>query len=476
MVRQRGVIRNSLVDGNFLPAYRVLYIKGLSGLFPMTIPIDITKKKVGMLGMGHVGLTLAASFADAGITVHGYDLKKEVRDVVASGKAHFAEKGLDALIEKHIGKTLKVVDDFKGANACDIYIVTVGTPLTANLEPDYSYLEQAGKDLGNIVKKGDLIILRSTVPLGTTRDVVLPNIEKVSGFSRGDILVAFAPERTVEGNALAELKSLPQVIGGLNDESLALASALFRTLTDHIVELPSLEEAEIVKLINNAYRETFFSFANEVSLVARGWGMNTRRVVNAANEGYARSNISGPCPGVGGYCLTKDGFLLTESAKAKGVMLNIVPQTRYVSSKMIDSIADEITRFLKDKRGSVARPTIAILGFAFKGMPSTSDMRGSMTLNLVKRLKNLRQPFTMVGFDPHVSPAKIEQAEVTAVDTLANAVSGADVVVIMNNNTAFAPITPDMFDADHPVLLFDAWESNPRENYEKTPHITYKTL
>lgn len=440
----------------------------------MTDPVSKTMT-IGMLGLGHVGLTLAAVLADAGHTVRGYDLKKEVREKVASGNAHFSERGLDELLEKHVGKNLLVVEDFKGENSCDAYIVTVGTPLTRNLEPDYSYLDQAAADLGKVVKKGDLILLRSTVPLGVTRTVVLPRIEQISGLSRGDLHIAFAPERTIEGNAIAELRGLPQVVGGIDAASTKAAAALFHTITDKVVELPTLEEAEIVKLINNAYRETVFSFANEVSLVSRAWGIDTKRVIRAANEGYPRSTIPLPSPGIGGYCLTKDGHLLSKSAKEKRVPLRIIPETRYVSSFMIDSLADEITRHLDRERPGVRRPVVALLGLAFKGAPATSDIRGSMSLALMKRL-SARRPFVFAGYDPHVPPERIAETGAVPAATREEALKDADIVVVMNNNPAFAGIASGEFASDRPVMLFDTWGLNDPSAFEDAPHIHYRTL
>ncbi|MDB5189495.1 MAG: hypothetical protein JWL82_452 [Parcubacteria group bacterium] len=431
-----------------------------------------------MLGLGHVGLTLGLTFAEAGFTVLGYDINSTVREKLKAGNAHFSERGLDDLLAKHLGNAFQIVEGFSDDTTCDVYVVTVGTPLDAQIRPDFSYIRSAAEDLGKCVKKGDLIILRSTVPLGTTREVFLPLMRKGSGLGEHDVHVAFAPERTIEGNALEELRTLPQVVGGLDEASTELAGEIFSTLTDTVVKLPSLEEAEIVKLINNAYRETVFSFANEVSLVAKQWGLNTKRVIKAANEGYSRSTIPFPSPGVGGYCLTKDGFLLSTSAEAKGLKLQIIPQTRNVSSTMLHTVAEELRSFVATHRPYAHAPRIAILGFAFKGNPATSDMRGSMSVTLVKRLKTMRQKFELVGYDPLVPKERIEELGVHAADSIEDAVAGSDVVIIMNNHEHFRTLSGlHLADGSKgPVLLYDTWGLHDPADFSDLSHIEYRTL
>ena len=438
---------------------------------------DTHKKTVGMIGLGHVGLTLGLTLAEVGFTVRGIDKNKNVTDTLLAGDTHIHEVGLDELLAKHLGKNFTIVSDFEEENRCDIYIITVGTPLNKKLEPDYGFINSAADDLAKVIKKGDLIILRSTVPLGTSREKFLPRLLSKSSLAEDEVLIAFAPERTIEGNALHELRSLPQVVGGLNKESTEEAQDFFSTLTSDVVIVNSLEEAEIVKLINNAYRETVFSFANEVSLVAREWGIDTKRVIQAANHGYARSNIPLPSPGVGGYCLTKDGYLLATSAQAKNVPLHIIPKTRQVSAEMLHSLANEIHSFLKEHHARNSNPKIALLGFAFKGHPATSDMRGSMTPVLIKRLQVLLKDPTFIGYDPLVSVEQVQSTGVQAVGSVDEAIVDSDVVVIMNNHSAFKALPSEMFSRrDQKRLVYDTWGLLNLDDFTQDHSIIYKTL
>ncbi|MEK7673786.1 MAG: CBS domain-containing protein, partial [Patescibacteria group bacterium] len=178
---------------------------------------DVRFKQIGVLGLGYVGLTLALTLADLGFKSKGFDINPVVIKNLKSGKPHFFENGLEGLLKDNLGKNFEVVDNFEGQNNCDVYFIAVGTPLNSNKKPNLDFLKIASQKIGKILKNGDAVILRSTVPIGTTRSIVIPILEKYSKLKAcDDFFVAFAPERTVEGKALEELKKLPQVIGGVN--------------------------------------------------------------------------------------------------------------------------------------------------------------------------------------------------------------------------------------------------------------------
>lgn len=443
----------------------------------MTTGTEKGSQKIVMLGLGHVGLTLALALADVGFEVLGYDIKADIRDKTRRKISHFKERGLAELLEAHVGKNFTIIDTLEPSSEARAYFVTVGTPFNFDNTPDYTFIKSAAHDLGKIIRKGDLIILRSTVPMGTTRDVVTPIVEQVSGLRVGaDFGIAFAPERTVEGNAFEELRTLPQIVGGYDEVSLARTRALFERLTTTIVSLPTLEEAEMVKLVNNTYRETVFAYANQVSMLARAWGVDTKRVITAANTGYARSQVPFPSPGVGGYCLTKDAYLFMESARKKSVDTRLLRAVRENSSTMLDVLADSIRVFAKEhfpKRVT----KVGVLGFAFKGKPQTSDVRGSSTQALIKRFTYERKQFEFFGFDPLVESATIEKMGAQPMDSIESLIKTSDITIIMNNNPAFETINLDHFkDVSGKHLLFDTWGVCGREEFEGHPNVIYWTL
>ena len=436
---------------------------------------DTRFKQIGVVGLGYVGLTLALTLADLGFKVRGFDINKGVRASLTKGTPHFFEEGIKQILKDNLGKTFQVVDDFSGDNNCDIYFVAVGTPLNNQKEPNLGFLKDASARIGKVLKSGDAVILRSTVPVGTTRNFVAPLLEKHSGLKAGkDFFVAFAPERTIEGRALRELRTLPQVIGGMDKSSTDLAASIFNHMTHSAVLVDSLEEAEMVKLINNTYRDVHFAFSNELSLVCHKLGVDTHRVIEAANRGYERSNVPLPSPGVGGACLEKDPFILLHSVQSKDHSL--VRHARVVSDRMVDHVAETAVSFLKEHKKEVKNPKVLVLGFAFKGRPVTSDMRGSTTVPLIKRLQKATK--NIHGFDPAVKRADIAALKVKPVTDLEKGFEDADAVIVMNNNPMFEDLNIRglLGAANKPCFFFDTWGLYEKEEVTKVRHAKYKRL
>ncbi len=454
---------------------RVLDVIGFYDLWQAS---DMRFKHIGIVGLGYVGLTLGLTLADLGFRVKGFDADPRVMQSLRKGKTHIFEVGLDALMKEHAGKNFKAVDSFSGEHNCDIYFVAVGTPLRKNKTPDLGHLESAIRNIGKVLKRGDLVVLRSTVPVGTTRNAVLPILEEASGLTGGsDFLLSFAPERTIEGKALEELRTLPQVIGGLNHVSSDATANIFGFMTNSTFMLDSLEEAEMVKLVNNTYRDVTFAFANEISLISRKWNVNTKRVIEAANHGYPRSQVPMPSPGVGGYCLEKDPYILAESAKAKNHEPLLITHARNVSERMIDSVAADMVAFLESRHPGRKNQKIFLLGFAFKGKPATSDMRGSTTVKLVERLRALGYT-NIFGYDPVVKKPEIKAARVKHVGNPEVGFRGAHVVGVMNNSAAFESLNVGALlkSSASPAMFFDAWSLFSPEAVGKVKGIHYARL
>ena len=436
---------------------------------------DVRFKHIGVVGLGYVGLTLALTLADLGFKSKGFDTNPVVIKNLKSGRPHFFENGLEGLLKDNLGKNFEVVDNFEGTNKCDIYFIAVGTPLNNKKKPNLDFLKKASEKIGKILKNGDAVILRSTVPVGTTRSVVIPILEKYSKLKAGDdFFIAFAPERTIEGKALEELKKLPQVIGGVNWASADLASNIFSHMTHSVVLVDSLEEAEMVKLINNTYRDVVFSFANEVSLVSRKFGISARKVIEAANRGYDRSNVPMPSPGVGGACLEKDPFIFMDSASKKGYNPLLARDSRKISELIVNAVSEDILKFIKAK--NIKNPSVLIMGFAFKGKPVTSDVRGSTSIHLVNKIKSKIQDIRV--FDPVVSEKDIVKYGARNIRNIKDGFKNVDAVVVMNNNQSFESIDiREMLKlAKKPCLLLDCWGLYNKEEVEKVGGVIYQSL
>ena len=402
----------------------------------MSLPANFD---VGIVGLGYVGLTLATVLAEAGNSVIGIEKRKDLVDLTNEGVPHFTETGLpDALAGVTKSHKLVAAEKFDDSFTCSTYIITVGTPLAPDGVARVDMIEAAARDIAANMRDGALVILRSTVKIGTTRDVVSP-ILAASG-KKFDI--AMCPERTLEGKALQELRELPQIVGA-DDQAVAdRAAAVFRRLTSSIVLVSGIETAEIIKLVSNTFRDVQFAFANEVARVCDAFGVSAHEVISAGKLGYNRTNI--PLPGlVGGPCLEKDPHILMESARTRGISLEITSAGRLVNERQPQETVDFISSEIE--RRELAGPLkINILGMAFKGQPETSDLRGSMSIKVLDALKKAHPDAQIGVYDP-ITPQEVLAAEFPdeqVFTRFGDAVSGASVVVIANNHPSLGTISP----------------------------------
>lgn len=272
--------------------------------------------RIGIVGLGYVGLTLAICAAERGVEVFGTELNPKIKTALSENRAHFFEPKLDELIAKHNHKNFHCVDTFKISpqyNQFDAFIITVGTPLYPNTtKPNFTAISTAIESLLPAYDGSQLVIVRSTVSVGTTRKVVLPLLAKLSGKREEELFVSMCPERTIEGRALQELTTLPQIVSGNNQTALFAARRFFEKISPCVIEAKSLEEAELAKLYCNTYRDMNFSIGNAFCLTAQKFGVDGISVIKLANEGYSRAKI--PLPGfVAGPCLEKDAYILTDN-------------------------------------------------------------------------------------------------------------------------------------------------------------------
>jgi|ETN02SMinimDraft_2_1059926.scaffolds.fasta_scaffold02629_5 nucleotide sugar dehydrogenase len=437
---------------------------------------EVKIKTVAVIGLGYVGLTLALTLCEFGIRVIGVDLNAEVIEKLKRGEPHFFEKGLTTLLKKHVNKNL-LLSTKLNEHASDIFIVCVGTPVNDRGRSDKSYLISAITEVGKIMKPHDLVILRSTVPIGTCRNLVVPILERESGLSHEtEFMLSFAPERTIEGKALEELKTLPQIIGGINKQSLDNTSKLFQVFAHTIVSVDSLEEAEAVKLLNNTFRDVSFSFANEVSQALDGFGISGSSVIRAANKGYTRNPIPLPSPGVGGACLVKDPHLFVESARSTGYNLQLPLLSRNINESMIDFVVEKIDKFVSEHCIDPGRAKIFLAGMAFKGNPETSDLRHSTSVDI---LNILRSSYPNIEVFDHVASRNDLMAlGANVAESPEQGFRGASCVLILNNHLEYPEW--DIFELastmQNPGMIFDPWGHYGKEQFHGLPQIQYTGL
>lgn len=408
--------------------------------------------KIGIIGLGYVGLTLAITAADCGVDVYGIEINKNIKKCLMENRAHFFEPGLDALIKRHNGKTFHCVEEFPQDVPIDVFVITVGTPLKeGEKQPNFEYIKSALKSIEHVYDGNQLVILRSTVSVGTTRNVVMPYLVKLCGKPQNEILVGMCPERTVEGKAVDELTHLPQIISGNNEQALETAQKFFRYMTPYVIPVSSLEEAELVKLYCNTYRDMTFAIGNAFCMAAQEFGADGLSVIYHANQGYSRSNIA--LPGfVAGPCLEKDAYILTNNmpdCDAKKLIMN--------GRKFNESLEDLVVKWVWKHIGEPSdEKIVAISGMAFKGQPETSDLRGSSSVYIARKLRNLGYKLILHDFTALSEEMKhLGLGEVYA--DLNEACKKSSLLLILNNNKKYVNLTLEDITTKRDFVVLDAW-------------------
>jgi nucleotide sugar dehydrogenase len=417
-------------------------------------------RHIVVIGLGYVGLTLALALAEEGVLVTGVDVDAANLELLRRGESRVHEVGLPELLREQLKKNLRLAQTIPEGG--DVFVISVGTPVAARNGsrpvPDLKALQQAAEMVGAHLKHNALVVLRSTVPVGTTREVVLPILERASGLVGGrDFHLSFAPERTTEGSALQELRTLPQIVGGLNEDSAEATIALFRELAPNMVRVDSLEAAEMSKLVNNSFRDLIFAFANQVAQIAAPFNLSASEVIRAANRGYPRDPIPVPSPGVGGPCLTKDPHILASVASRASLVDTLFTLGRDVNERMLDMVADRVVRALADVGKDPRQASVLLCGLAFKGHPETADVRNSPSIDIARRLRG--RVGTLYGHDP-VVPVPAIAAEGLEPVSLPDGFAGRDAVLFLTNHLAYRKV--DVFSMVRalaaPGIVYDGWE------------------
>ena len=401
---------------------------------------------LGIVGLGYVGLTLAIAAADSGFKVYGTEINPKILASLRDNHAHFHETGLDHLITEHNGKNFHSSGKFPKGTKFDAFIITVGTPLMAGThEPNFGYIRQAVQSIREVYDGSQLVILRSTVSAGTTRNVVIPFLRDMCG--KPEVFVSMCPERTVEGRAIEELTHLPQIISGNNSEALGMAEDIFTRITPSVLRAGSLEEAELAKLFCNTYRDINFAVGNAFCLSAQTFGIDGINVIRLANEGYSRANIAAP-GFVAGPCLEKDAYILTHNMK-ECPSRDFILSGRNINSSLEDAAAEWVMHKANSK-------VIALSGMAFKGKPETSDLRGSPSVNIARKLYAMGCELRLHDFAAY--PDEMDDLGLgRACRTLREACEGADALMILNNHEKYSGITREDLGSED-ITVLDAWQ------------------
>jgi UDP-N-acetyl-D-mannosaminuronic acid dehydrogenase len=399
---------------------------------------------VAILGLGYVGVTLAAAMAEKGYRVHGVDVQPTVLDALARGRSHLFEPGVDDVFARYVGSRITVGPELPDA-PLDAAIISVSTPVDdVTHRPVLDNLAAAAEHVARRCSPDTLVVVRSTVPVGTSRAVVLPKLLAAWGTAK----LVMAPERTIQGQALRELVELPQVVGGLDADSLQAGLRLFDLLSNELVPVSTLETAELVKLTNNCHTDVIYSFGNEVAMVAEGFGLDPLEVIRATNLHYPRPDIARPGY-VGGGCLSKDPYIMMASGESVGYTPHLVGGARELNELLPAHVARRVVELAGGAR------TLAVLGWAYKGWPPTDDMRGTPIAAMMPLFT--AAGLRVVGHDPLVGPEVIRAYGGEPV-TVEEAFATADAVLVITDHPDYRGLDLDRLLADSPArLVYDSW-------------------
>lgn len=345
------------------------------------------KYRVAIIGFGYIGSVIGSVLADKDIQVTGIEKNERIINSVRQARTPFNEPGLDELIKKvtQAGK-LTVTDDLEAIKGCDVFIITVGTPLSEDFQADVSQISQAARSITPYITDESVVIIKSTVPPYTTRDVVYPILKE-----KANVKLAFSPERLAEGNAIREFRSVPIVVGGIDEASTRAVADFWRdTMGNEVIEVDGSVSAEMVKLADNLWIDVNIALAGELAKLSDKLGCDVLQIIHAANslpKGCSNVNILTPSVGVGGYCLTKDPWFVQSMGEKYGVKLRLPKAGREINDSMPAYSAEAIDAILCQDGGRRADKKIAVLGIAFKN--NTGDCRFTPTKPTIDRLIEL---------------------------------------------------------------------------------------
>jgi UDP-N-acetyl-D-glucosamine dehydrogenase len=389
--------------------------------------------KVGVVGLGYVGLPLAIEMANAGFHATGIDLVKEKVDSVNSGVSYVLDVSSEALQSVVRASRIRATQSLAAVEGLDTLNICVPTPLRKNKDPDLSYVIAAVEAIRIHIRPGQLIILESTTYPGTTREVVLPILEE-SGLQVGrDFFLAYSPERVDPANPAYTTTNIPKVVGGITPYCTQIASLLYEQFIEKVVPVSSTDCAEMVKLLENTFRSVNIALANEMALTCHSFGINVWEVIEAAKTKPFGFMPFYPGPGLGGHCIPVDPYYLTWKAKMNGCEPRLIELAGNINNQMPGFTVQRIADGLNERRKPLKGSKILALGVTYKR--DTNDIRESPALQV---LEGLREKGAAVYFcDPYVRSILVRGEMLKAIELTPNLLQSMDCVAILTDHSAF---------------------------------------
>lgn len=416
------------------------------------------KATVGIVGLGYVGLPLAATFVKKGFRVLGIDLDPIRIEAIRKGRSYVEDvpsREIRTAVQK---RKLEVASSYEGLSKADVIVVCVPTPLNRAKDPDLSCILNAAEEIGSQLRTGQLVILESTTYPGTTEEVVLPTLQR-SGLRVGqDFFLCFSPERIDPGNKSFALTQIPKVVGGITRACTELGSAFYGRVMEKVFPVSSARTAEMAKLLENTFRIVNIGLVNELARAAKSLGVNIWEAIEAARTKPFGFMAFYPGPGIGGHCIGVDPLYLSWKARVQGVDIHFIELARRINAEMPEFVVEQAAHTLNARSAKAVRGSkIMILGVSYKA--DVSDTRESPALDILTSLKKLGAKISY--HDPHVPKLNHKGIELSSEALTPQTLRKKDLIIITTPHSA----VDYEFVAKYARLIYDSRNVRIPERY-----------
>lgn len=413
--------------------------------------------KICIIGLGYIGLPTAAVFARAGFDVLGVDINEKAVNMINNGQVHLEEVGLPEVVKQSVesGKLRASLV----AEEADVFIISVPTPIHKDNTANVDYVVDATNSILPFVKKGNTVIVESTIPPRTIDDVVAPIFTKNGWNMKEDLYLAHCPERVLPGRILIEIVENTRIVGGYTAEAATKAADVYRSIvTGEVIETKAIT-AEMSKLMENTFRDVNIALANELAKISTKLGVNALDVIELANK-HPRVNLHTPGPGVGGHCLAVDPYFIIEKAPVESPL---IAKSREINNSMPEFVVEKLQNLVGDKG------KIAVFGLTYKG--NIDDVRESPAMDIVQQL--MSKGYELGIYDPHV---KQEQVSFT-LNSFEEAIQDADCIVILADHNEFKTLDEEKIikNMKHQII-FDTKNCLKLSNVDEIKYFNFNNL
>lgn len=395
--------------------------------------IEKKSAKIGIIGLGYVGLPLAAAFAEEGFSVTGIDTSSRRIRSIKNGKSYIMDVPTKVIAELVSNKLLSASDDYGIVKKLDVIIICVPTPLSKTKEPDISFIMSAVDNIIKNKRKGQLYVLESTSYPGTTEEMLLPKFQNSSFKVDRDFFLAFSPERVDPSNKVYTTSSIPKVVGGVSGRSTKLAESLYGRIVGDVIPVSSSTVAEMAKLLENTFRSVNIALVNELALMCEKLKVDTWEVIDAAKTKPFGFMPFYPGPGIGGHCINIDPLYLSWKANLHGFKSRFIELADNINSSMPEYVVNRAISVLNKRRKPVKGCRILVLGAAYK--KDVSDTRESPSLEIIRLF--LEKQAVVSYHDPYVAIIKVDGKKLKSVGLRKDLIKKQDCVILTTGHCAF---------------------------------------